>query len=173
MAERIYITGPVGAGKSTLARKLAKKYGYVCCELDGIVYEPSPDVPNGNRKRTPEVRDALLAGVLSHGRWIVEDGGRDYFDCAMQRADSILLLVPPVGVRLWRIVTRWIRQNLGLEACGYIPNREMLRLMFRWTRQYETDAFGLKARLTHYGDKVVRARNERDIRRYIDQVLLV
>jgi hypothetical protein len=42
-----------------------------------------------------------------------------------------------------------------------------------WTRQYEVDAFGLKARLTHYGDKIVLARNGRDIRLYIDQVLLV
>lgn len=171
MIDKIYIAGPVGAGKSTLARRLAKEYGFFCCELDSVVYEPNPDAPNGNRKRTPEARDALLADVLSRGRWIVEDAGRDCFDCAMRQAESILLLEPPVAVRLWRIVTRWVRQNIGLERCGYIPDWEMLRLMFQWTRKYETDGYGLRARLNAYADKITRVCGEREVRRYIRQNL--
>ncbi|HWQ57403.1 MAG TPA: DNA topology modulation protein FlaR [Clostridia bacterium] len=167
MIDKIYITGPVGAGKSTLARRLAKEFGFACCELDSVVYEPDPTKPNGNRKRTIAARDALLEAALSGGRWVAEDAGRAYFEHLMQRADSIILLEPPAAVRLWRIVRRWIRQNLGLEACGYTPDWGMLKLMFRWTRQYETDADGVRARAAKYTDKVSLIRNERDIRRYV------
>jgi len=171
MTDKIYITGPVGAGKSTLARRLARDYGFVCCELDGVVYESDPNKPNGNRKRTIEARDALLEAALSCGRWVAEDAGRAYFKRVMRQADSILLLEPPVAVRLWRIVRRWVRQRRGQEQCGYTPDWEMLNLMFRWTRQYERDADGVKARLKKYEDKVCLVRNERDIRRYIKERL--
>ncbi len=171
MVNRIYIVGPVGSGKSTLARRLSKDYGLTCCELDSIVYTPDPESSSGNRKRSEAERDALLHAILAKERWIVEDAGRAYFDIAMQAADSIIHLEPPVSIRKRRIVLRWIKQRLHLEACGYIPGVYMLKLMFKWTRNYENGADGVKERLVRYKAKTSLLRTERDIRRYIHENL--
>lgn len=171
MVNKIYIIGPVGSGKSTLARKLSKEYGFVCCELDSIVYEPDLSSPTGNRKRIVEERDSMLNSILSNKRWIVEDAGRAYFEVALQKADSVILLEPPVYVRKWRILLRWIKQKFKIEKCGYTPNFKMLQAMFRWTYNYETGADGVKERLIPYKSKISLIRTDRDIAYYINKYL--
>ena len=84
-------------------------------------------------------------------------------------ADSIILLEPSVAVRRRRIVIRWIKQMLGIEKCGYKPGFWMLRAMFKWTRDYETDVDSLKQSLVPYETKISLLRNVGDIERYIDK----
>ena len=153
MYNKIYIVGPVGSGKTTLARKLSEDYGFYCCELDSIVHGTDPSTFAGNRKRSVEERDNLFNSVLIKDSWIVEDTGRACFGIALQEADSIIQLEPPVPVRLQRILLRWIKQNLHLEKCGYNPNLHMLKCMFRWTLNYEKGADGVKERLKPYKHK--------------------
>ena len=50
MYNKIYIIGPVGSGKTTLARFLSNKYHIDYYELDKVVF----DDDNGNVKRTDE-----------------------------------------------------------------------------------------------------------------------
>ena len=51
---KLYITGPVGSGKTTLARQLSQKTGVPCFHLDQVAHEPDRTVPaatgNGRRK---------------------------------------------------------------------------------------------------------------------------
>jgi len=89
------------------------------------------------------------------------------FETVRQQADSIILLEPPASVRIRRILLRWVKQNLRIEACGYTPDLAVLRLMFKWTRNYDSGADGVKERLIPYGSKISVVRNERNIRRYI------
>ena len=168
---KIYVVGPVGSGKSTLSRKLANDYNLVCCELDSVVYEPDPLSSSGNKKRSIADRDARLQAVLANSRWIVEDAGRDYFEIAMQKADSIIQLEPSIRVRKRRILFRWIKQNLHMEKCGYIPDLEMLKRMYQWTRNYDIGADGVKERLAQYASKITIVRTKSDIRRYIKKNL--
>ncbi len=65
---KLYITGSVGSGKTTLAREISRasareigKLGVPCFELDAVAYEPDPDDPGDDRKRPAEERDALFA----------------------------------------------------------------------------------------------------------------
>ncbi len=166
MLNRIIIIGPVGSGKSTLARRLARDYGLTHCELDAVVHEPDPDRCGDNRKRPEAERDALFQVALSQPRWVLEDTGRALFESGWQAADSIILLEPSAALRRYRIVSRWIKQNLGLEPCAYKPDLRMLRLMFKWTRNFESGADGLKRRLGAYGEKVSVIRGERDVRAF-------
>jgi adenylate kinase family enzyme len=173
MINKIYIIGPVGSGKSTLARKLSKEYSFVCCELDSIVYEPDLSSPTGNRKRPVEERDSMLNSILSNKRWIVEDAGRAYFEVALQKADSIIHLEPPMLVRKWRILLRWIKQNLKLEKSGYTPSLKMLKAMFKWTSNYGIGTDGVKERLNPYKHKTTLVRTNREIVDYINEYLKV
>ncbi len=168
MVNRIFVTGPVGSGKSTLARRLARDYGFISCELDRIVYEPDPNHHGNNRKRSEAERDALFQAAMAQRRWIMEDAGRGVFESAWQAADSVILLEPPKAVRRYRIVSRWIKQNLGIERCDYKPDFTMLKLMFKWTRDYERGGTGARRLLMDYQHKTCVVRNERDLQAYID-----
>ncbi len=171
MCSKIYIIGPVGSGKTTLARKLSKDFGFDCCELDRIVYELDPTSRVGNRKRSEEERDRMINMVLLKDRWIVEDAGRAYFEIALQKADSIIQLEPSISIRRQRILLRWIKQNLHLEKCGYAPNIQMLKCMFKWTLNYENGSDGVKERLMPYKHKISIIRTKEDIDKYINKFL--
>ncbi|MCL1631702.1 hypothetical protein M3N64_07035 [Sporolactobacillus sp. CPB3-1] len=58
---KIYITGSVGSGKTTLARRIADTSGTNAYELDNVVWERHP---GGDRHRTPWERDAILQDIL-------------------------------------------------------------------------------------------------------------
>ena len=53
---KIYIIGPCGSGKTTLAKKLAEKYNTKHYELDLLVF----DDKNNHRKRKSEEIDKLF-----------------------------------------------------------------------------------------------------------------
>lgn len=164
---RIYIVGAVGSGKTTFGKRLSAKTGFPFCELDGIVYKPDKNSEIGNKKRSVEERDVLFGSVVRQKDWIIEDAGRSYFEEGFQRADFILLLEPPVRIRNYRILKRWIKQNLHLETCLYKPTWIMLKCMFRWSKNYESGADNIKKRLLPYRDKIVILRSNKDIRSYL------
>ena len=163
---KIYVTGPVGGGKTTLARELSRLSGFPCCELDSIVYESDPDHPGRNRKRNPAETDRLFRSVLSGDGWIMEDTGR--FEEGWEQADFILLLEPPARIRKFRIVKRWLRQKLCLDPCRYKPDFPMLKSMFRWTARYERGESTLKERLAPYREKIILLRSRHDLRKILD-----
>lgn len=167
---KIYITGSVGSGKTTLARRAAAKLGITATELDSVVYEPDPDNPGDNRKRPVSERDAMFQEVLSRESWVMEDAGRTCFFKAPELADQILLLQPPAVVRDFRILRRWLRQRAGREACGYRPDLLMLRLMFRWRRNYDSGRDDLKERLKPFGGKVQILRSARETEQWLEQL---
>ena len=61
MYKKIYIIGPVGSGKTTLARKLSKEYNIASYELDKIVW----DDDNGNIKRSDEEIKILFNEIIT------------------------------------------------------------------------------------------------------------
>ena len=81
----------------------------------------------------------------------------------MEQSDYILLLEIPLVVRRKRIVTRWIKQRLGLEKCIYRPHLAMLRAMFRWAKNYDTGEDGTKGRVLRFKEKTIVLHNQREI----------
>lgn len=167
---KLYIIGAVASGKSTLARRVAERTGVPCTHLDDVVYMPDPAAPEGNRKRPAEERDRLFQEVLAQKSYIIEDAGRTCFLEGLRQADTVVLLDPPIAVRRRRILTRWVKQNLGLEPCGYRPNFAMLRAMFRWSSRYDTGADGVRGRVGCFQKKTVVLRNNREIAAWLAQL---
>lgn len=159
---KIYIVGAVASGKSTLAKELSQLLHIEYTSLDQLVHIPDQGSPWGNKKRPIEERDQLFLEILQKQDWIIEDTGRSCFEEGMGYADYILLLDTRPGIRKFRILTRWIKQRLGLEKCIYRPDIRMLKCMFGWSKDYDTGKDSLKERLRPYQHKVEIIHNSQE-----------
>lgn len=56
---------------------------------------------------------------------------------AYDLADKIIFLDTPLYKRRLRIITRSIKQKVGLEKSNNKPTFEMLKHMFKWTADFE------------------------------------
>ncbi len=165
---KIYIVGAVASGKSTLARELSGLTGIPYTSLDEVVHIPDKSNVWGNRKRQVDERDRLFNTIISQRDWLIEDTGRKCFENAFKAADSIVLIELPPRVRNYRIMKRWLKQRIGIEKCSYTPSVQMLRSMFKWSKEYEVGRDGLKLRLSTYKGKVIILRNNTDIKEFLN-----
>lgn len=93
---KIYITGSVASGKSTLARRISQIIEIPCYHLDEVVHIPAPEEASGNKKRLIEERNALFHDILNSPDYVMEDAGRVCFAEGMRQADIVILLeIPP------------------------------------------------------------------------------
>lgn len=164
---KIYIVGAVSSGKTTLARKLSEKLNIRYQSLDEVVYIPDKSSPWGNRKRQLEERDNMFYSIIQQSMWIIEDTGRPCFVEGLKVADKIVFLEVPTWIRNYRIIKRWIKQQLGVEKCIYIPNINMLKCMLHWSKDYDLGIDKLKERIAPYQGKVIVIKNDREINNFI------
>lgn len=139
---KLYIVGPVASGKSTLARQLSRETGIPCFHLDQVARRRDPGAKVGNRKRTDEEREAIFQAILAREDYILEDTGRPCFAQGLEEAERILLLAPPLAVRLGN--------------------------MFRWTWAYQTGTDGVRARAEQFPQKLTVIRSKRELQHVWD-----
>lgn len=116
-----------GAGKTTLARQLARAYGLTHISLDDCKYGPQW------RRRTAEEFQSELNQALARaqGRWVVEGVTEDpllpAYEIAVQgliyaeEPPWVIVLDVPKCVALWRVFKRSLLRRLGWEAQGSAP----------------------------------------------------
>ena len=85
----------------------------------------------------------------------------------MLQADQIVVLDYPLHVRKRRILKRWVKQKLGLEKCIYRPHLKMLRAMFRWVNNYETNRDGTKERIAQVSKKAIYLHNAKETEQWL------
>ncbi|MFD2701035.1 hypothetical protein ACFSVM_11210 [Paenibacillus shunpengii] len=157
---KILIIGIVASGKTTLAQNLAQQLGIPWYELDSIVHHLTPA---GRSKRTPAEQMEVIREIDAKGTWIFEGTDRDSYQSLYAIADKIIFLDPPLWKRKIRIMTRFVKQKLGIERCHYKPNLSMLRRMYIWTREFEQNREHFESKLQRYDEKVIRLRDTKDI----------
>ena len=157
---KIYIIGPVGSGKTTLANKMYEDLNIPVYHLDEVVWEKH----NGaDIKRSDEEIKKLFDKILMQDAWIIEDVGRNKFFRGVIKADTIIFLNIKKSVLYRRILLRWIKQKLGLEKAPYRQGFKELKQMFEWAAK---DIKNNKLNgLDDYLDKIV-VLNEKTIKRY-------
>lgn len=129
--KKIYIIGPVGSGKTTLANNLSKKLNIKFYELDKVVYDDN----NNNKKRTKNEIEKIIKKIQSQSKWIVEDVGREFFTPFLQDADRVYYL--NIYKRYLRCIKRWLKQKLGIEKYNYKPTIKSLIECFGWIKKDE------------------------------------
>lgn len=132
---RIHIIGSVGSGKTTLARVLSQKYNRSFFELDNIVWERHK---TGDIRRSDADRDNCLERIVNTEIWIIEGTHtQPWVYKSLRSADLVVFLDTPYGMRIFRIVKRYIRQLSGAESANYKPSFSIFKAMFRWNKMFE------------------------------------
>ena len=134
---KIYIIGPAGSGKTTLANKLGKRYGLPVLDLDDIFWKTKY-----TRENSPKQKQALLQKFLnnpysfysrtkaeqfqcnissnkksknsqlfkfpnSNRGWIIDGANKDFIPTVAPQATKIIWLNPNIITLIYRLTKRF------------------------------------------------------------------
>lgn len=128
---RATVIGCAGAGKTTLARKLAAAMGVPHIELDAM-YHQAGWKPLDDQRFQAELSARMAAsprGWVICGNYLTQTGGIQY-----DHADTLVWLDPPRHVVMWRVITRTLWRAL-MRCELWNGNRERLANLYRWDPQ--------------------------------------
>ena len=54
------------------------------------------------------------------------------------------------------MIIKYIKQQLGIEKCHYKSDTTMLKMMFKWTYDFENDRSKFKDLLSSYNEKIIK-----------------
>ena len=114
---KIYIMGSTGAGKSTLAKALSKKYNIDCYELDKLVYYKN----NITKHRKDEEIANDFNKILKQDSFIIEDIGRERFKKGRDICDKIYYIKLNKARIYKQMISRWFKQLKGKEDYNVKP----------------------------------------------------
>ena len=119
------MVGTPGAGKSTVARELARNLGVPFVELDGIFHQPgwAPLAADEFRRRVAE--------VTAGDAWVIDGNYSDVRPLVWARADTVIWIDPPRLLVMRRLVWRTLRR-VALRAELWNGNRERWANFFSW-----------------------------------------
>ncbi|MEO8180301.1 MAG: methyltransferase domain-containing protein [Deltaproteobacteria bacterium] len=130
--QRIVIFGNAGAGKSTLARQLAREHGLAHLDLDTLAWQP--DVPPQRRPLAQSAR-GIRAFTAQHPAWVVEGCYSDLLELALPDCTELVFLNPGVEACIAHCRARpWEPHKYASKA----EQDANLALLLDWVRQYET-----------------------------------
>ena len=164
--ERVLIIGSPGAGKSTLARELARRTGLPLHHLDRLYWKPGWVEPDKQ-----EWGDQI-AGLVLEPRWIIEGNYGGTMPLRLARADTVIDLDLPGWLCLTRVVRRslasWgrVRPDMG-SGCPERPNWEFFAYTatFPWRGRRR-----IAERMHGFGGRYIRLRSQAEVVRFMDRV---
>ncbi|HWF79842.1 MAG TPA: shikimate kinase [Streptosporangiaceae bacterium] len=118
----IVVVGAPGAGKTTLARRLAEKSGLSYLDMDAFYHGPQWSV-----------RDDFAGEVerlTASSGWVADSASYpQVVDMLWARAGTVIFLDAPLHVLLVRLLTRTVRRQLNRHVLSH-GNRESLGRVF-------------------------------------------
>lgn len=168
--KRIMIVGQPGSGKSTLARRLGDRTRLPVVHIDKIHWLPGWI----ERSRAEKTRLCNEAAEADH--WIFEGGHSETWAGRIARADMLIWLDRPIGLRLWRVVRRSLsgRGKTRPDLAEDCPERLRLLpefILFIWkTRRRARLQILQLASSPPRGCEVVRLCSDREIDRFVQQL---
>jgi adenylate kinase family enzyme len=173
--ERIAIVGKPGAGKTTLATRLAGRLNLTNVELDGISWQA-----NWVTLPRHEMRERADEALPVAGHWVA-DGNyiRSVRDIVWVRADTLIWLDYPLRVALLRVLRRTIGRivrrkelwNGNRETLRHHLNFDPTQNLFLWTirmhKQHRIDFSALFEQPEHSHLQVLRFRTPEETEQWL------
>jgi adenylate kinase family enzyme len=135
MKPRVHIIGGPGSGKSYAALALSARLGVPAYDLDDLFWDPA--APTRSVKAQGAVRDQQLADIVAREGWIIEGVYYGWLAPSLAAADVIIALTPPVRVRHWRVLKRFVLRKLGLLPRKKWESLASLWRLLRWSHAYD------------------------------------
>lgn len=162
--KRILILGPGGAGKSTLAKKLAAKLGLPLIHLDQHYWQP------GWVPMEPEKWPDVIADLTARDSWVMDGNYAGALDQRLEVADLAVFLDFNRWKSLWGTFTRVLKQSGQVRSdmapgCPERFDAEFFIWLWNFPRDSKPDLEAALAR--HPGTRVVRLTSRREVDRWL------
>lgn len=167
--QRVLIIGNAGSGKSTFAKKLAKRTGLPLIHLDRLYWQ-------GNWEHlSREEFDNILQEELEKPQWIMDGNFNRTIPHRLQYCDTVFFFDIPTPVCLWG-VTKRILQSYGktrADMGGNCPERfdrqkvALYRNVLTFNRQHRADYYDM---LRSAEAKMVVFRSRRQADQYLQNM---
>lgn len=164
---KIDIIGSVASGKTTLAKRISLKYQIPYFEKDNIVWQRTPA---GDKKRTPQERDAIFTQIITGDSWIVEGSPRNCLRESFECCEYIIVLNERTMTRLARVFKRWLLQKIGKEKYNSKPTLKFLCYNIKWVLEFNGMKKTLFDELNVYGEKCKSFIHVEDAMKFVESV---
>jgi len=157
------IVGQPGSGKSTLAQTLGEHTGLPVIHIDKIHWQA------GWVERSKSEKTRLCRETEKEERWIFEGGHSITWASRLSRADILIWLDRPVGLRLWRVLRRAF-VGLGQTRPECPERLSSLPEFIRYIWVSRNSGAAKIARLAESAAqtcKVVRLRNDEEVSKFV------
>ena len=143
----IHIVGAAGSGTTTLAKAMAKRWGFVHLDIDDFYWEATD--PPYRYPRQPEQRQSLLKIELEqHSRWILSGSLCGWGDMFIPLFDLVIFLLVPTPVRLARLKAREQARFAERLAPGG-DMRQLHEQFMAWAASYDAGDATMRSRACH------------------------
>lgn len=146
MLRRVYITGPSGAGVSTLGAALAERLGAVHLDTDSFYWEPT-DPPFAIKRPVPE-RIALIQAAQKGAAWVLSGSLEPWGEAVLRDVERVVYLTAPADLRVARLREREARRHgKAIEPGG--PMHDKHAEFIEWAAQYDEGRLAGRSRARH------------------------
>ncbi len=165
---KIFVTGNIGSGKTTLCRKLSTRLNIPTYHFDQIVWLP------GWKRRSQKQRDTITQQLLNREEWIID--GVSVSDLLMDPADTFIFLDFPRWICFWRMIKRNIqcrfksRPEMPVDCHDYRNIFLIIRAIWSFPRKH--NPWVLAAMEKMKAEKhIIHIRNNHELNIFLGSIL--
>jgi|TARA_Y100000294_G_C8385332_1_gene268484 adenylate kinase family enzyme len=167
--DKILIVGGIGAGKTTLAKKISKILKIKNYELDNIAYKRR-DI---HKKQKPKIRDDKVKSILKNKKWVVEGFySRAWTYPLYRKADIVIILNFKTSISKNRLIRRFIKRKLSFKKNKNVNQkfRKMVDLI-KYIDEYPKKYFQMqKETAKDFNKNVLILTNKNEVNKFLKKL---